>query len=115
MRVRQVLVNILSNAIKYNSKQGKIVLESKSLENGLLRISVSDTGSGIPLDRQKEIFLPFTRLNGNDVDVPGAGIGLTISKHLVEAMGGVIDFESDPQGSTFWIDLPLVESEIRDQ
>tara|TARA_B100000315_G_scaffold254614_1_gene296070 strand:- start:1724 stop:3727 length:2004 start_codon:yes stop_codon:yes gene_type:complete len=110
VRLRQALVNILSNAVKYNSKQGKIVLETKPLDNGLLRISVSDTGSGIPPERRNEIYLPFTRLNDDDAEISGTGIGLTITKHLVEAMGGRIDFECTASGSTFWIDLPVVDA-----
>ena len=108
MRFRQVLLNLLSNAVKYNCDQGTVTLTAKTTVDDMLRFSVIDTGPGIPKDKQDLVFTSFTRLGFEGGSKEGTGIGLTISKSLMELMNGRIGFESTPgKGSTFWIDLPI--------
>jgi signal transduction histidine kinase/CheY-like chemotaxis protein len=106
VRLKQALVNLLSNAVKYNSEAGSIrVILSKAGE--MARIEVSDTGNGIPADRMPELFTPFNRLGRDSGEIEGTGIGLVISKRLIECMGGSIGAESEEgRGSRFWIELP---------
>ena len=107
-RFRQVLLNLISNAIKYNCDQGTVTLTAKTTTDDMLRFSVTDTGPGIPKDKHDLIFTPFTRLDMEGEAKEGTGIGLTITKNLMELMNGRIGFESTPgKGSTFWIDLPI--------
>lgn len=106
-RLRQILVNLGTNAVKFTSS-GKITiqarLESEGEKNVILRFSVSDTGIGIPVDRQDILFLPFTQVDGSTTrKYGGTGLGLAISKQLAELMGGSIGVESEVgKGSTFW-------------
>ncbi|MGZ4989479.1 MAG: PAS domain S-box protein, partial [Methylobacter sp.] len=110
-RLKQVLLNLLSNAIKYNRPQGEVSIQS-TMQNGLVRLSVSDTGYGIPAARRQELFQPFSRLGAEETDIEGSGIGLTISRRLMKMMGGAIDLESrEGSGSTFWVELPQVASD----
>ncbi|MDH4224949.1 MAG: ATP-binding protein [Deltaproteobacteria bacterium] len=105
--LRQVLLNLLSNAVKYNRPQGHIRLEAALQENGLVRISVTDTGWGIPAKKTGELFLPFSRLGAERTGAEGTGIGLAISRSLVGQMGGQIGLESTVgQGTTFWVEFP---------
>jgi signal transduction histidine kinase/ActR/RegA family two-component response regulator len=107
-RLRQILVNLLSNAVKYNRDGGTVTVDAEPVDGGMLRISVRDTGPGIPLDKQDDLFKPFNRLGAETSGIEGTGIGLTITRRLAEALGGHLGFESAPgQGSTFWVDLPL--------
>ncbi len=107
-RLRQILVNLLSNAIKYNRREGSIEVVCQRTEKNLLRLSVTDTGRGIPTDRQVDLFKPFERLGAELTEVEGTGIGLAISKQVAELMGAKLGFISEPEkGSTFWIDLSL--------
>jgi len=110
-RIVQVLVNLLSNAIKYNREHGSVTIsQEKTLENKV-RISITDTGYGIPKDKQLEIFEPFARLNIDDVNVDGVGIGLSITRKLIDLMGGAISLESERgKGCCFTIELPLETS-----
>ncbi|HEY9079187.1 PAS domain S-box protein [Magnetovibrio sp.] len=107
MRLKQVLLNLLSNAVKYNVDSGSFTLACKVIDHAL-RIQVSDTGHGISAAGLKELFHPFSRLEHENSDIEGAGIGLTITKELVELMGGRIGVESTPgEGSTFWVEFPI--------
>ena len=109
MRLKQVLINFLSNAIKYNRKNGSIRLDQKITPTGFLRVSVTDTGYGIPHEKLKDVFNMFQRLEHNPlVAQEGSGIGLTVSKLLVDRLGGRIGAESTVEvGSTFWFEVPL--------
>ncbi len=108
IRLKQVLLNLLSNAIKYNRPQGEVSIQV-TVQDGVVRLAVSDTGYGIPVMRQQEVFQPFSRLGAEETDIEGTGIGLTISRRLMKMMGGNIDMESEEgRGSTFWIELPEV-------
>ena len=108
-RTKQVLLNLLSNAIKYNRPQGSITLEVMP-QAPMLRVSVTDTGKGIPAERLEELFEPFNRLDEEHGVIEGTGIGLAITRELVERMGGAIGVDSQPErGSTFWFTLPMAE------
>ncbi len=106
LQLRQVLLNLISNAIKYNEDRGTVTIEVSRHAPEIVRISVADTGAGIPEDLQQHIFEPFNRLGRETSNIQGSGIGLTIAKELVELMGGNIGFSSGSGGSTFWIELP---------
>jgi len=107
-RLRQVLLNLLSNAIKYNRKGGSVKLEVRPEGAERLRIRVTDTGPGIPAERLAELFQPFNRLDAENSNIEGTGIGLTISRRIVELMGGTVEVESEVGvGSSFWVELPL--------
>ena len=116
-RFHQVLINLLSNAIKYNHEGGCVSLDCEATAEGMLRISVADTGSGIPVDMQHKLFDPFQRLGKETSEIEGTGIGLTVAKELMEMMNGSIGFESTVgKGSTFWVDFPLAgEAELEEE
>lgn len=104
-RLKEVIVNILSNAVKYNVDNGLISISYKNIENNKIRICISDTGKGLSEDEQAHIFEPFNRLGAEYTDIEGVGIGLTISKKLMEIMGGSISLESEKgKGTTFNLD-----------
>ncbi len=108
-RTKQALLNFLSNAVKYNRPGGLVTLQVKEETAGTLLFRVTDTGLGIVAEKQKEIFTPFARVVENPDTIEGTGIGLTITKQLVEAMGGAIGFESQyGSGSCFWFTLPII-------
>ena len=109
-RLKQVILNLLTNAVKYNREGGAIALSCEEVLDGRLRIKVSDTGTGIPSDKLDRLFIPFSRLTVGHAGVDGTGIGLALSKGLVELMGGGIGVESQlGQGSTFWVELALAQ------
>jgi PAS domain S-box-containing protein len=110
-RLKQVIVNLLSNAIKYNRPEGSVTLRALPGVAGYLRIEVEDSGLGIRPEQRAGLFQPFHRLHDVDSGIEGTGIGLTISKRLIEAMDGRIGLESIfGVGSTFWLELPVPES-----
>lgn len=107
VRLKQVVLNLISNAIKYNRPGGTVAVDLLQPEFGRVWIRVTDTGHGIAPERLKELFQPFSRLGAENGPVEGTGIGLTITQRLVELMGGSVGVESRlGEGSTFWVDLP---------
>ena len=105
-RVKQVLINLLSNAIKYNRTEGSVVVECRASAENRIRISVSDTGAGLCAEKLAQLFQPFNRLGQEASAEEGTGIGLVVTKRLVEYMGGVVGVESTVGvGSVFWIEL----------
>ncbi len=114
MRLKQVLLNVLSNAVKYNVDRGKVTLSARNRPDGAVLVIISDNGPGISAGRQADVFEPFTRLGYKDSEIEGTGIGLTISKELMEKMGGRIGFDSIPgQGCDFWIEIPQGKRPVR--
>lgn len=106
-RLRQVLVNLMSNAIKYNRTEGRIDIECHPAAAGCLRVSVIDTGPGVAPTLLPRLFRPFDRLGAEFTATEGTGIGLTLVKQLIELMNGRVGALSTPgQGSTFWFELP---------
>jgi PAS domain S-box-containing protein len=108
-RLTQVLLNLLSNAVKYNRDGGSVTM-SLVASGPRLRVCVSDTGFGIPPDKQRLLFRPFERLGAESTAVEGTGLGLTLVRGLTEAMGGTAGFTSEvDRGSTFWVELQLCD------
>ncbi|CAH1072060.1 hybrid sensor histidine kinase/response regulator [Candidatus Nitrotoga sp. 1052] len=109
-RVKQVLINLLSNAIKYNCEHGTVEVTCSANALKHVRISVKDTGEGLPPEQFAQLFQPFNRLGQESSAVEGTGIGLVVSKQLIEQMGGNIGVESTVgAGSVFWIELPVTD------
>jgi PAS domain S-box-containing protein len=105
-RLKQVLINLLSNAIKYNQPNGTVVVECTTRTPERIRVSVKDTGAGLPPDMLMQLFQPFNRLGQEGSTEEGTGIGLVMSKRVVELMGGVMGVESTVGlGSVFWFEL----------
>ena len=118
VRLRQVLTNLLSNAIKYNRAGGSVRIRTR-VEVGraggpsLVAISVADTGPGLSAEQRLRLYEPFNRLGAERSGIEGTGIGLVITRKLVELMGGLIDVDSEPgSGSCFTVRLPVAEPPI---
>lgn len=110
LRVRQVLINLAANAVKYCHAGDQVRLAWRKA-NGRCRIEVEDNGPGIAPELAGELFVPFSRLGSQHTATEGTGIGLAISRRLVEAMSGAIGHEPTPGGgATFWIELPLANA-----
>lgn len=110
MRAKQCLINLLNNACKYNRPGGKVWIDASVFKGDRLRIDVGDSGLGIPENRQHELFRPFSRLGREDSGIEGSGVGLVLTRLLLHAMEGVLDFESvEGEGSLFRFDLPVTE------
>jgi CheY-like chemotaxis protein len=109
-RLLQVLLNLLSNGVKYNRSGGSVTVAAEA-RNGHVRIGVADTGPGIAPDALGRLFVPFDRLGAEGSGIDGVGLGLSLSKALVEAMSGRMDVESEvDRGSTFRITLPATRA-----
>ena len=109
-RLKQVLLNLISNALKYNHDGGQVTLFCEETREGILRVNIRDTGPGIAPDNLRRVFEPFERLDADAQGVEGSGVGLALSKALVEAMGGVLGLDSQVgTGSTFWIELAIID------
>jgi len=107
-RVKQVIINLLSNAIKYGRVGGVVVVQCTMVDSGRLRISVRDDGMGLNPEQLAQLFQPFNRLGQESGAEEGTGIGLVITKELVELMDGIVGAESIVGvGSEFWVELPL--------
>ena len=107
-RVKQVLINLLTNAIKYNIKEGMVEVNCTAIAPERIRISIKDSGAGLPPEKLVQLFQPFNRLGQENGTEEGTGIGLVVAKQLVELMGGTIGVESTVGvGSEFWIELVL--------
>jgi len=105
-RIQQILTNVLSNAIKFTHK-GEVKLVA-IFENNEVKIKISDTGIGIKIDKKDDLFVEFTQAHNNNEDYGGSGLGLNITKRLVELLNGKISYESELQkGTTFYINIPL--------
>ena len=109
-RLTQIVLNLLSNAIKYTPAGGTISVRCDPNQNRSIRLSVEDTGPGIPPEMMARLFEPFDRLDVEHAGTEGSGLGLAVSQRLAEAMGLSINVDSTPgSGSKFWLDLPLVD------
>jgi signal transduction histidine kinase/CheY-like chemotaxis protein len=115
-RLRQVLINLLSNAIKYNHPTGTATVTVEHRPDGRVRVRVIDTGRGIAPASLGKLFIPFERLDAAQAGFEGTGLGLALSRHLMQSMGGTLDVSSQPgKGSTFWFDLPAADPAVIDQ
>ena len=113
-RLMQVLLNLLSNAIKYNRERGSVSVEWLS-EAGEVTLGVRDTGPGLTREQRQQLFEPFQRLHAEGSRIEGTGIGLALSRRLVEAMGGEIGVDSEPgMGCLFWVRMPHAKPEAPD-
>ena len=115
LRLNQVLLNLTSNAVKYNREGGLVTINAalqpkNTYRNALVRISISDTGNGIKPEDITKLFQPFERIGADKTKIEGTGLGLVVVKELIEMMGGAVGVESEiDKGSTFWVELPVTE------
>ena len=116
LRSQQSLLNILSNAIKYNRDGGSVTISAKETNDERVLISVTDTGPGIPEEKQHKLFQPFQRLGMESSGVEGTGIGLVLARNLLRLMGGELFFNSVPgKGTTFYLEFPLARNQLAAQ
>ncbi|MBD3610446.1 MAG: ATP-binding protein [Gammaproteobacteria bacterium] len=108
-RVQQILINLINNAIKYGYANTTIHIQTIIVDKHV-RISVKDQGPGLTSQQQSELFIPFNRLGADHSEIKGTGIGLALSKQLVELMAGKVGVDCQlDQGCTFWFTLPLAK------
>ncbi|HVA60918.1 MAG TPA: ATP-binding protein [Mycobacteriales bacterium] len=112
-RLKQILLNLLANAVKYNRDRGAVVVSCDRVDSAQLRITVTDTGPGIPPEHLELLFVPFERLGAERSGIEGTGVGLALSRRLAEAMGGTLEVSSVPgEGSRFSVVLSIVEGPL---
>ncbi|OMH38319.1 PAS domain-containing sensor histidine kinase [Motiliproteus sp. MSK22-1] len=108
-RLKQILLNLLTNAVKYNNQGGVVTLFADAVNQQMLRVTVGDNGPGISPEKQRQLFQPFNRLGAEQSEIEGTGIGLSIAQRLVTMMSGHIGVYSfEGIGSCFWVELPRV-------
>jgi len=113
-RLNQILLNLISNAIKYNREHGSVAIACED-QDGRTRIQVIDTGPGISSVDLRLLFMPFERLGAAQTAIEGTGLGLLLSRRLAEAMGGSLGVATEvDRGSTFWVELPVSHAAARD-
>ena len=109
-RLLQILLNLMSNAVKYNKPGGSVILTCHAMPENRLRVDISDTGHGIAAEDLSKLFVPFSRLNAENMGVEGTGLGLVLSRRLAQVMNGSLQVTSQPgKGSTFSLELPLAQ------
>ncbi|AFI83628.1 myristoyl transferase [Methylophaga nitratireducenticrescens] len=110
-KLKQALINLISNAIKYNHPEGEVIVKGEIIHStNRLRLTIQDTGIGIPQDKQAYLFTAFDRLGQENSGIEGTGVGLIVTKRLIKAMDGHIGFEStENQGTRFWVELPITD------
>jgi PAS domain S-box-containing protein len=112
-RLKQILLNLASNAVKFNRPGGSVTFSCSTVTPGLMRVAVADTGNGIPADRLARLFTPFDRLGAEQTSVDGTGIGLALSKRLAELQGAALSVQSEEGvGSTFWLEIPIADDPL---
>jgi PAS domain S-box-containing protein len=112
-RLKQVMINLLSNAIKYNRNGGSVTVSARAANDGMVHIRVTDTGAGLNAEQVGQLFQPFNRLGMEHGSEEGTGIGLVVTKQLVELMGGVIGVDSVIDvGTTFWLELAASQEPV---
>jgi CheY-like chemotaxis protein/anti-sigma regulatory factor (Ser/Thr protein kinase) len=112
-RLKQVLLNLVSNAVKYNRQDGHVKVTLATAAADAVRVTITDTGRGMQPEELRRIFVPFDRLNAAQSGIEGTGLGLTIAKGLILHMRGDIGVRSTPGvGTSFWLDLPRAEAPI---
>ena len=111
IRFRQIILNFLTNAVKFNRNEGKVTIKCELVSENSIKISVCDEGSGLTEEQKSKVFDVFQRLDADKKAIGGTGIGLCIAKNLVELMDGKIGVDSTVgQGTCFWVEFPLVEA-----
>ena len=109
-RLKQVILNLLSNAVKYNIENGQVIISCLN-QDGYLKIEISDTGPGLSQEQIERLFVEFERAGAEHSNIQGTGIGLTISRRLIESMNEKIGVTSSPgKGAVFWITVPVARS-----